>query len=173
MNPLELFKKITTLVFDVDGVLTDGSLLILPGGVYARRMNIKDGYALQLAVKQGYHVVVISGADSPEVIERLNKLGITAVYTNVKNKVEVLQNYLSANNLTWNEVLYMGDDMPDFEVMQKVALACCPADAVNEIKQLCGYISYVNGGMGCAREIIEKIMKVNGHWVHDGEIRSK
>lgn len=173
MNTLELFKKITTLVFDVDGVLTDGSLLILPGDVYARRMNIKDGYALQLAVKQGYHVVIISGADSPEVIERLNKLGITAVYTKVKDKVSVLQDYLSEHDLTWDEVMYMGDDIPDFEVMQKVALPCCPADAVTEIKQLCKYISPVSGGTGCARDIIEKVMKVNGHWNQDTEIRSK
>jgi len=173
MNPFEAFHNITTFVFDVDGVLTDGSLLLLPGGAMARRMNIKDGYALQLAVKQEYLVVAISGGDSPEVIARLNKLGVKNVFTQVKNKVEVLQKYLDEHNTEWSKVMFMGDDIPDLEVMLKVGLPCCPADAVCEIKVLSKYISPIKGGEGCGRDIIEKIMRVQQRWVHDTEIRSK
>lgn len=173
MNVLELFKQVSTFVFDVDGVLTDGTLFILPDGLMARRMNIKDGYALQLAVKRGYNVVIISGGNSPEVLDRLNKLGVSAVFMRVENKVEALQKYLTEHALQWEETLYMGDDIPDLDVMQKVALPCCPADAVAEIKEISKYISPVNGGFGCGRDIIEKVMKVRGHWSNDTGIRSR
>ena len=173
MNLLAQLKNITTLVFDVDGVLTDGSLILLPEGVMARTMNIKDGFALQLAVKKGYHVVAISGASSPEVVARLNYLGITSVFTGVKNKVEVLQHYLDQHNLKWDEVLFMGDDIPDLEVMKKAFMPCCPIDAVAEIKQMSKYISPFKGGAGCGRDIIEKVMKVNSHWSEDVAVRSK
>lgn len=172
MNVLELFKPITTLVFDVDGVLTDGTLLILPGGVMARRMNIKDGYALQLAVKKGYHVVIISGGNSAEVQDRLNKLGVQAVFMQVADKVAVLQDYLAAKELHWQEVLYAGDDIPDVKVMKLVGVACCPHDAVQEVKSICHYISPVNGGFGCGRDIIEKVMKVRGNWDEDSHTRA-
>ncbi len=172
MNVLELFKPITTLALDVDGVLTDGTLLILPDGLMARRMNIKDGYGLQLAVKKGYHVVVISGGNSFEVKDRLIKLGVTEVYMQVKNKVEVLSAFIYQNNLSWSEVLYMGDDIPDLEVMSKVALPCCPKDAVQEIRSISKYISHLDGGFGCGRDVIEKVMKVRGDWSDDTLIRS-
>jgi 3-deoxy-D-manno-octulosonate 8-phosphate phosphatase (KDO 8-P phosphatase) len=172
MNVLELFKPITTLVFDVDGVLTDGTLLILPGGVMARKMNIKDGYALQLAVKKGYHVVIISGGNSAEVQDRLNKLGVQAVFMQVVDKVAVLQEYLATNRLNWQEVLYAGDDIPDVNVMKMVGVACCPHDAVQEVKTICHYISPVAGGFGCGRDIIEKVMKVRGNWNEDSHIRA-
>lgn len=172
MNVLELFKPITTLVFDVDGVLTNGTLLILPDGLMARSMNIKDGYGLQLAVKKGYNVLIISGGNSPEVKDRLLKLGVTEVYMQVKNKVEVLSAFLNQHNLTWSEVLYMGDDIPDVEVMSKVALPCCPRDAVQEIRSISKYISHLEGGFGCGRDVIEKVMKVRGDWSDDTLIRS-
>lgn len=172
MNVLELFKPITTFVFDVDGVLTDGTLLILPDGLMARHMNIKDGYGLQLAVKKGYKVVIISGGNSTEVKDRLLKLGVTEVYMQVKDKVEVLSAFLNQNNLNWGEVLYMGDDIPDVEVMRKVALPCCPRDAVQEIRYLSKYISHLDGGFGCGRDVIEKVMKVRGNWSDDTHIRS-
>ena len=172
MNVLELFKPVTTIVFDVDGVLTDGSLLLMPGGVMARRMNIKDGYALQLAIKKGYHVVVISGGNSPEVMDRLHKLGVDKVFMQVTNKVAVLTNYLLENNLKWEEVLYMGDDIPDLELLRKVALSCCPKDAVEEIKEVSKYISPIKGGYGCGRDVIEKVLKVRGHWSDDTHIRA-
>lgn len=173
MNALELFKNITTLVFDVDGVLTDGSLVLLPNGTMARTMNIKDGYALQLAVKKEYHVVAISGASSAEVIDRLHYLGITEVFTGVKNKVTVLQDFLSSNDVCWDEVLYMGDDIPDLEVMKKVGLPCCPQDAVTEIRAISKYISSFSGGRGCARDVIEKVMKLNNTWSEDTAVRAK
>ena len=172
MNVLELFKPITTLVFDVDGVLTDGTLLILPDGLMARRMNIKDGYALQLAVKKGYHVVIISGGNSPEVKDRLQKLGVAEVFMQVKDKVEVLAGFLDKHSLSWAEILYMGDDIPDLQVMSKVALPCCPRDAVQEIRSVSKYISHLDGGLGCGRDVIEKVMKVRGNWTNDTHIRS-
>ena len=172
MNVLELFKPITTLVFDVDGVLTDGTLMILPDGLMARRMNIKDGYGLQLAIKKGYHVIIISGGNSPEVRDRLNKLGVAEVFMQVKDKVEVLDGFLHKHSLGYEEVLYMGDDIPDLEVMRKVALPCCPKDAVQEIRSISKYISHLDGGFGCGRDVIEKVMKVRGNWSDDTQIRS-
>ncbi len=174
MNVLELFNPVTTFVFDVDGVLTDGTLFLFPGGEMVRRMNIKDGYALQLAVKKGYRVVIISGGYSELVKDRLEKLGINDVYMKVTNKKMVLSQYATANNLPYNQILYMGDDIPDAEVMQQLGIvACCPADAATEIKQISHYISTINGGMGCARDVIEKVMKLQGNWQHLEDVASR
>lgn len=167
-----VFKTITTLVFDVDGVLTDGTLMILPEGVMARKMNVKDGYALQLAVKRGYNVVIISGGASEEVADRLYKLGVSAVYMKVTDKLAVLKEYLDAHQLSLHEVLFMGDDIPDLSVMKSVGLACCPLDAVQEIKEVSAYISPLNGGFGCGRDVIEKVLKIRGHWSDDTHIPS-
>ena len=164
MNLIEQFKQIKTFVFDLDGVLTDGSLLILPGNEFIRTMNIKDGYAIQLAVKKGYQVVIISGSVSKPCAERLDYLGVKNVFMKVKDKEEVLAQFLLANNLKWEETLFMGDDIPDLEVMKVVGLAACPADAVPEIKAVSGFISTAGGGKGCAREVIEKVLKLNDHW---------
>ena len=173
MNVLELFRKITTFVFDVDGVLTEGNLIVLPDGLMARRMNIKDGYALQLAVKRGYNVVVISGGNSPEVKERLNKLGVANVWMQVNDKKNILQDFVKENNLQQAEILFMGDDIPDYEAMNVVGLPCCPADAATEIKQISKYISPLPGGVGCAREVIEKVMKLRGDWGLDTHVKSQ
>lgn len=173
MSALAAFKSITTFVFDVDGVLTDGSLLIMNDGSWARTMNIKDGYALQLAVKKGYRVVVISGGSSEAVKERLHKLGITDVFMPATGKKDILIQYAMEKGLRWDEILFMGDDMPDYEVMQLVGLPCCPADAVQEIKSLSHYISHIDGGRGCARDVIEKVLKLNGHWHADTFIPAK
>jgi 3-deoxy-D-manno-octulosonate 8-phosphate phosphatase (KDO 8-P phosphatase) len=170
---LEKFKHITTFVFDIDGVLTDGSVLVLPGGVMARKMNIKDGYALQLAVKRGYHVVIISGGKSVEVKERLSKLGVKEVWMEVENKSAVLQQFMEQHHLAKEKVLYMGDDIPDLAVMKLAGLACCPADAVQEIKEISVYISHLKGGDGCGRDVIEKVMKLRGDWGEDISVRSK
>jgi len=170
---LSLLKKVTTFVFDVDGVLTDGFLSVLPNGVMARRMNIKDGYALQLAVKKGYNVVIISGGVSEDVMNRLQKLGVSAVFMGVENKLETLEEYILQHNISIDEVLFMGDDIPDLKVMQQVGLACCPADAVLEIKEVSKYISPINGGYGCGRDVIEKVLKLRGSWNDDTNIRSK
>jgi len=173
MNILSKFKPIKTFVFDVDGVLTDGSLLVLNDGQMARRMNIKDGYALQLAVKKGYRVLVISGGTSDAVKQRLDRLGVTENFLQVENKKEKLTEYVAQHDLKWEEVLFMGDDIPDYSAMQLVGLACCPADAATEIKQISQYISPLEGGKGCARDVIEKVLKLNGHWDLDTAVASK
>jgi 3-deoxy-D-manno-octulosonate 8-phosphate phosphatase (KDO 8-P phosphatase) len=173
MNVLQQFKNIKAFVFDVDGVLTDGSLIVLPNNIMARTMNVKDGYALQLAVKKGYKVAIISGGNSVEVKERLNLLGVTDVYMNVSNKVEALEKFVEKHQLQTQEILFMGDDIPDADVMKIVGLACCPADAVDEIKAISQYTSPINGGKGCARDVIEKVMKLNNLWQHSHTVVSK
>ncbi len=173
MSVLEKFKSIKTFVFDVDGVLTDGTLLILSDGQMARQMNIKDGYALQLAVKKGYRVVIISGGTSDAVQERLNRLGVKDCFLKIDNKQEKLLEYISQHQLNRDEILFMGDDIPDYVPMQLTGLPCCPADAVTEIKQISLYISPVAGGKGCARDVIEKVLKLNGHWDLDTTVASR
>lgn len=173
MNVLELFKKITTFIFDIDGVLTDGSILLLENGLQARQMNIKDGYALQLAVKNNYRILIVSGAGSIHSVQRLQKLGLTEVHTFVSDKKDFITDYLKKNNLSPEQVLYMGDDIPDLQAMKVVGLPCCPADAVNEIKEASKYISPVNGGKGCVRDVIEKVMKLNDHWQLDPTVTSR
>lgn len=170
---LEIFSRITTFVFDVDGVLTDGTLLVFDNGEQMRRMNIKDGYALQLAVKKGYRVAVFSGGNSEAVANRLRNLGITDVFMNVKDKKMDIQNYIQRHGIAWKEVLFMGDDIPDYMVMKEVALPCAPCDAVPEIKQLAKYISAFGGGNGCVRDVIEKVLKLKDDWELDVEIPSK
>lgn len=156
----------------MDGVLTDGSIWVFPGNDFIRRMNIKDGYALQLAVKKGYRIAVITGSHSLPVQERLAALGITDFFQRVQHKKEQLNAYITQHRLNINEVLYMGDDIPDYEVMQAAGMACCPADAVTEIKTIAHYISPIGGGNGCVRDVIEKVLKINGHWATDTEVRN-
>jgi 3-deoxy-D-manno-octulosonate 8-phosphate phosphatase (KDO 8-P phosphatase) len=173
MNILELFQKITTFIFDVDGVLTDGTVLVLEDGLQARRMNIKDGFALQMAEKNGYKVLIISGGNSPQVVQRLEKLGITDVHMSVLDKKEFVENYISANKLKTEEVLYMGDDLPDLPALSVVGLPCCPADAVMEVKEAVQYISPLNGGFACVRDVIEKVLKLNDHWEYRVDVTSR
>ncbi len=167
---MENFKtrlnRITTFIFDVDGVLTDGSVTLMPDGEQVRTMNIKDGYALQLAVKQGYRVVIISGAKSEMVRKRLNGLGITDVYLGAHAKLDTYKEYLEIYNVNPDEVLYMGDDIPDYEVMKQIGIPTCPADAVQEIKGISIYVSHHNGGRGAVRDVIEQVMKAQGKWTH-------
>ena len=167
------FAAINTFVFDVDGVLTDGNLIILPAGVMARRMNIKDGYALQLAVKKNYRVAIISGGNSMEVKKRLHLLGVKDVFMRISDKKECLEAYCSLHNINRETVLFMGDDLPDYEAMKSVALACCPADAAHEIKAISRYISAKKGGQGCARDVIEKVLALHNNWLPDTHIKSE
>lgn len=173
MNVLAYFKKITTFVFDIDGVLTDGRLIILKDGLQARQMHIKDGLGLQIAAKNGYRVLIISGGYSEEVKNRLEKLGITNVHMSVENKMQFLADYREQQQLAWEEILFMGDDLPDLAVLQLAGLSCCPADAVEEVKSAVKYISPVNGGWGCVRDVIEKVLKTRGDWKWDGDVVSK
>ena len=172
MNILQLFKPIKTFIFDVDGVLAIDTMIVMPDGELVRSMNSKDGYALQLAVKKGYHVVIISGGNSEAVKQRLVKLGVKEVFLGVHNKQEKLKTYAQEHSLSFDEMLYMGDDIPDYVAMQLVSLPCCPADAVPEIKQISKYISPFTGGYGCGRDVIEKVLKLNGHWDVDTSLTS-
>ena len=165
MHFLAQLKLIKTFVLDMDGVLTDGGLHIQEEGQWIRRMHVRDGYALQLAVKAGFKVVVISGSDSPMVAARLYQLGVEHVYMKVTRKAAFLKEFAVANKVTLGEMLFMGDDIPDFECMQLVGLACCPANAASEIISISRYVSPFNGGYGCVRDVIEKVLKLNNKWI--------
>jgi 3-deoxy-D-manno-octulosonate 8-phosphate phosphatase (KDO 8-P phosphatase) len=172
-NVLDYFKPVTTFIFDVDGVLTDGSVLLLENGLQARRMHVKDGLALQMALRNGYRVIVVSGAYSEPVLKRLQYLGIEEIYLAIKNKLQFLEKYKAEHGLQWQELLYMGDDLPDVPLLQEVGLSACPADAVAEVKSVSRYISGINGGNGCVRDVIEKVLRLNGHWQFETEVVSK
>ena len=173
MNVLAEFKKVTTFIFDIDGVLTDSTVILLENGLQSRRMNIKDGLGLQMAIKNGFRVVTISGSHSEPVMERLKKLGIADVKMSVVDKKQFVQDYVASNKLDWQEILYMADDLPDIAVMKMVGLPCCPADAVPEILELSKYISPVNGGFGCVRDVIQKVLKVQDKWIYHDDITSR
>lgn len=166
MNPISSFKAITTFVLDVDGVLTDGSLQLLENGELSRKMNVRDGYALRRAIEKGYRIAIITGGNSQNVKKRLQDLGIQEVHLAVRDKKEKMEDYLLFNELEKENVLYMGDDVPDYEALQLVGLPTCPADASDEIKRICTYISPLKGGEGCVRDIIEKVLKLRGDWSH-------
>jgi 3-deoxy-D-manno-octulosonate 8-phosphate phosphatase (KDO 8-P phosphatase) len=172
MNVLALFKNIKLFVLDVDGVLTDGSLILLDNGEMARRMNIKDGYALQLVIKKGYEILIISGGTSLAVKLRLQKLGIKNIHLSVKNKQAILSQFIAENNYTQEQVLYMGDDVPDVLPMRMAGLACAPADAAQEVKSIAHYISPISGGNGCVRDVIEKVLRLNEDWNDTEEVAS-
>jgi 3-deoxy-D-manno-octulosonate 8-phosphate phosphatase (KDO 8-P phosphatase) len=161
---LENLKNITTFIFDVDGVLTNGTALASESGELLRTFNIKDGYALQLAKKKGYHICIISGSSGAATQRRFENLGLPHVYLGVSDKVEVFNQFLIENDIAADQVLYMGDDMPDYYVMQLVGIATCPIDAVDEIKQICHYISPRKGGETAVRDVIEKVLKVQHNW---------
>ncbi|MGW9686068.1 KdsC family phosphatase [Flagellimonas sp. 2504JD1-5] len=163
-NYKELLSAITTFVFDVDGVFTDGSVLITTDGEMLRKMNVKDGYAVKTAIQKGYNVWVISGGTNAGVKERLKGLGVTDIYLGAHHKEEPLDEYLDIYNIDPQHVLYMGDDLPDIPPMKRVALATSPQNAVAEVKAISDYVSHKNGGEGCVRDIIEQVLKVRGDW---------
>lgn len=167
------FSAVTTFIFDVDGVLTDGTLILFPDlTTQARTMHIKDGYALQLAIKKGYRVKVISGSFSEEVKARLSYLGVNDVSMSVKDKRTMLLEYMKKHQLQKEEVLYMGDDVPDLEAMKEAGLPTCPKDAALDILSCSLFISSFEGGKGCVREVIENVLRARGHWDANSEIRS-
>ncbi len=166
-NYKEQLHLVNTFIFDYDGVLTDGSIIMTNKGEAYRVSNVKDGYALQLARKKGYRVAVISGARSESMSQRLESLQVTDVFLGVEKKLEVYREYLSRHNLANQNVLYMGDDIPDYEVMLEAGVSACPADAAEEIRRVAKYISHFNGGGGCVRDVIEQVLKVQGKWMND------
>jgi 3-deoxy-D-manno-octulosonate 8-phosphate phosphatase (KDO 8-P phosphatase) len=160
----EYLKDITTFIFDVDGVLTDGSIFIDNTGEMLRTMNVKDGYALKTALLKGYNICIITGGSNQGVKDRLKGLGITDIYLGAHHKAEPLDEYLDIHAIDPKNALYMGDDMPDIPPMKMVALATCPQNAVAEVKAVADYVSHKNGGEGCVRDIIEQVLKVRGDW---------
>jgi 3-deoxy-D-manno-octulosonate 8-phosphate phosphatase (KDO 8-P phosphatase) len=160
----QIMPQITTFIFDVDGVLTNGIVHITSNGELLRNMNIKDGYAIKTALKLGYKICIISGGTNKGVKSRLQELGVTDIYLGTYNKIEQFEDFLNGYNIKPENVLYMGDDIPDYEVMQLAALPCCPKDAVAEIQAISKYISQKKGGNGCVRDVIEQVLKVQGNW---------
>lgn len=168
----EIMNEITTFVFDVDGVLTDGSVFVNNEGEMLRTMNIRDGYAIKTAVDNGYNVCIISGGSNEGVRVRLRNLGVTDIHLGAPNKVATFDEYTNGYGINPEQVLYMGDDIPDFHVMKLVGLPTCPQDACPEIKSISTYISHKNGGKGAVRDVIEQVMKVQGKWMEnfDGKL---
>ena len=161
----EMLAKVTTFIFDYDGVMTDGTVYMDSNGDPLRTSNVKDGYALQLASKLGYHLAVISGAVVTNITKRLNMLGVHDVYTGIPDKVVKLEEYMARYGLRPEQIVYVGDDIPDLPVMRRVGVAACPADAAPEIRQICHFVSDRPGGKGCVRDIIEQTLKVQGKWM--------
>ncbi len=163
-NFKQKLRTISCFIFDVDGVLTDGSLILLPGGEQVRTMNIRDGYAMQLAIKKGYRIAIISGGISEAVKSRLSGLGISEVYMGIEDKVSKLKEIITKYNLIGENILYMGDDVPDKAAMKLCGIASCPADAAPEIKEIAIFISDKKGGEGCVRDVIEQTLRLQGKW---------
>lgn len=161
----EYLEHITTFIFDVDGVLTDGTIIVTTDGQMLRNMNIKDGYAIKTAIQSGFRVCIISGGTNEGVRERLRGLGVTDIYLGAHNKIEQLDEYLNTYQIKSENVLYMGDDIPDYPVMKLVGLPCCPQDAAPEIKEISKYVSHKNGGKGAVRDVIEQVLKVQEKWL--------
>lgn len=164
-NYKALLPNITTFIFDVDGVLTNGKVLITSQGEMYREMDTKDGYALKCALVQGYKVCIISGGTNEGVRNRLKALGIYDIYLGAHHKQEPFQDLMDSYDLKPEEILYMGDDVPDIVVMEQVAVAACPNDAVSDVKEIANYVSHKKGGEGCVREIIEQTLRVQGKWL--------
>lgn len=157
--------KVKAFIFDIDGVLSLQTISLNAFGVPNRTVNLRDGYALQLAVKKGYHIGIISGSSSKEYQRRLKRLGINDIYLNSRSKLDHFNTFLKKHNLDKSDVLFMGDDIPDHEVMKEAGLSTCPSDADSEIKHVASYISDRKGGEGCVRDVIEQVMRLHNKWM--------
>lgn len=167
-NFKEGLKKVKAFAFDVDGVLSNPKVYLHPSGELMRTMNTKDGYALQYAVKRGYPIAIITGGQTESVGVRFRGLGITDIYLGSFQKLDDLNDFICKYSIQPEDVLYMGDDLPDFEVMKIVGVSCCPSDAVEEIKSVAHFISPHAGGEGCVRDVIEQVLRLHGRWM-DGK----
>ena len=165
--------KIKAFAFDVDGVLTDGSLLVTPEGDLLRTHNVRDGFAIRMAVLNDYPIAIITAGNSVSTTKRFNELGVKEIYQKAKNKIVALQDYCNKYNLMPEEILYVGDDLPDMEVLKKCGVSVCPSDAANEVKEICDYISSYSGGRGCVRDAIEQVLKCQGKWVFNVDVFAK
>ncbi len=160
-------KKIRAIVFDVDGVLSASTITLHPDGEPMRTVNIKDGYAIQLAVKQGLQIAIMTGADVKSIRLRYERLGVKDLFTGCSIKIKVYEKYIADRGFSDEEVIFVGDDIPDYEVMQRCGCACCPADACPDIKKISRYVSNANGGYGVGRDIIEQVLRAQGKWLAD------
>ena len=163
-NFKELLRNVKAFAFDVDGVFTDGTIILHPSGELIRTSNTRDGYAVHVAVERGFPVAIISGGKSETVRERFKGLGVTDVYLGTSDKIEALNDFRFKYGIELSEILYMGDDLPDFEVMNKVGIPTCPSDAAPEIRAISIYVSHHSGGKGCVRDIIEQVLRLNNKW---------
>ena len=164
VNFKQKLHHVKAFAFDMDGVITDGSLLVNGEAEPLRTMDIKDGYAIHRAVAAGYKMIVITGSSSEAMKKRLNYLGITEIHQKAHSKKEILTQFATSNDLSMQEILYMGDDIPDFEVMKTAGVATCPYDAVPEVRKISDYISDKPGGKGCVRDVIRQVMKLQDKW---------
>ncbi len=162
-------KKIKAVIFDVDGVLSAETIGMDDEGQPLRTINIKDGYAIQLAVKMGLRIAIITGGKSPAIAKRYAYLGVEDIYMGVAVKVDTYEDFLRKYRLVDKEVIFMGDDIPDFEVMRRVGCPCCPADACVEVKAISTYISQRRGGYGCARDVLEQVLQAQGKWLSNAK----
>ncbi len=162
-------NNIRALAFDVDGVLSTNNVILFEEGQPCRTANIKDGYALQLAVKCGLHIAIITGGNSKAIKRRYESLGIKDVFLGCSIKIITFNEWISNKGIQACEVLYMGDDIPDFEVMKACGCSCCPSDAANEIKEIATYVSPRKGGDGCVRDVVEQVLRAQGHWMTSGK----
>lgn len=165
MSFLEKLHDITTIILDVDGVLTDSSVYVLEDGILMRKMSIRDGFAIKYAIEKGYRIIIITGGKSEGVIKRLQGLGVKEIYSGMADKLEAMDELIEVYDLDLARCAYMGDDLPDYESMRLVSLPTCPSNAVPEIRQICQFVSPLKGGEGCVRDLLEKIMKVQGKWI--------
>ncbi len=164
-NFKEELSKVKAFVFDVDGVLSNAKIYLHPGNDLMRSMNIKDGYAIQYAIRKGYSICIITGGNSQAVEQRFRTLGVKDIYMKSRNKMENLEDFLAQNEFGAENILYMGDDLPDYPVMKEVGFPTCPSDAAEEIKSISTYISDKPGGEGCVRDVIEQVLRLQGKWM--------
>ena len=163
-NYKNFLPHIKTFIFDVDGVLTDGKILITNEGELLRSFDTKDGYAMKCALVQGYKIVIITGGRNQGVEDRFKELGVFDIYMGAHHKIDAYRDLMDNYDLDPETILYVGDDIPDIPVMEKVGLGCCPSDAVSDVKAMANYVSHKKGGEGCVREIIEQVLRVQGKW---------
>ena len=166
MIPYDL-SRLRLIIFDIDGVLSRSTVVLHPEGQPMRTVNIKDGYAIQLAIKQQLPIAIITGGNAESIRMRYEGLGVKDIYMRSAVKITVYEQLLEKYHLTDDEVMYMGDDIPDYEVMQRLGCAVCPADACPDIRQISCYVSQWEGGMGCGRDVIEQVLRAQGKWLND------
>ena len=168
-NFKERLAEVEAFVFDVDGVMTDGSIMPLPDGDFLRRYNAKDGYALSYAIKHGYKVCVISGGFGSLLASRMQRLGVKHLYTNCMDKIKAIREFAESEGVNLDNVIYVGDDIPDLECMREVGMPVCPADSAAEVIECSRYVSEFEGGRGAVRDIVEQVLRARGDWAKSSE----